>query len=52
VRGTGTESWESLAAWIRSDQPRLSHLMPYANPPRSLAGGTCLTPAHLRVVEL
>jgi hypothetical protein len=52
VRGTGIESWESLAAWIRLDQPRLAHLMPYATLPRSLAGGACLTPAHLRVVEL
>lgn len=52
VRGTGIEDWKHLAAWIRSDQPRLAHLLPYATPPRGGGGGACLTPAHLRACEL
>lgn len=52
VRGTGIEDWTNLAAWIRSDQPRLAHLLPYATPPRAGGGGACLTPAHLRNCDL
>jgi len=52
VQGAGIESWNSLAAWIRSDQPRLAHLLPYAMPPRAGGGGACLTPAHLRSCDL
>lgn len=52
VRGTGIEDWNCLAAWIRSDQPRLAHLLPYSTPPRGSDGGACLTPAHLRDCDL
>lgn len=52
VRGTGIEDWNRLAAWIRSDQPRLAHLLPYATPPRAGGGGACLTPFHLRDCDL
>lgn len=52
VQGSGTDNWERLAAWIRSEQPRLAHLLPYATPPRMPGGGACLTPSHLRVAEL
>ncbi|MFG6284064.1 ribonuclease H-like domain-containing protein [Sphingomonas sp. S6] len=52
VRGTGIEDWNRLAAWIRSDQPHLAHLLPYATPPRGGGGGACLTPAHLRNCDL
>jgi hypothetical protein len=52
VRGAGIEEWNRLAAWIRSDQPRLAHLLPYATPPRAGGGGACLTPSHLRNCNL
>lgn len=36
------ESWALLAGWIRADQPRLDHLLPYAKPPALLSGGRAL----------
>lgn len=39
VSGQARESWEQLAAWIDSEQPRLAHLLPYTVlPPYPLGG--------------
>lgn len=36
------ESWTRLAHWIRANQPRLQHLLAYAEPPPMLAGGSAM----------
>lgn len=42
--GQGRERWSMLADWIRSDQPRLEHLLPYAALPPEDGGGPRLGP--------
>jgi hypothetical protein len=44
------EGWMALAKWICSDQPRLSHLMPYATVPSLYGGGSAL--AQIDFAEL
>ena len=34
-------AWQALAQWIQGDQPRLAHLLPYAQPV-DVGGGPCL----------
>lgn len=36
------ECWNDLARWITNDQPRLSHLLAFADPPKMLLGGPAL----------
>lgn len=36
------EGWTALARWIRSEQPRLTHLMPYATVPPLYQGSAAL----------
>jgi predicted PolB exonuclease-like 3'-5' exonuclease len=43
----GPACWAALADWIRSDQPRLHHLLPYASPPAFPGGGSALSDADI-----
>ncbi len=36
------ESWTKVAHWIKANQPKLDHLLPYAEPPMMPAGGRAL----------
>jgi len=36
------ECWSHLARWIRSEQPRLRHLLAFASPPEAFLGGPAL----------
>lgn len=45
------EGWNALARWIRSDQPRLSHLMPYATVPPLFQGGAALVEIDFAELE-
>ncbi len=37
-----TERWTAVAGWVRSDQPRLAHLLPYCSVPVMPGGGRAL----------
>lgn len=47
-----TEGWTALSKWIRSDQPRLSHLLPYSTVPSLHRGGAALAEIHFAELGL
>ena len=42
LAGLGHQRWQELSAWIMSEQPTLTHLLPYAQPPAYPLGGNAL----------
>ncbi|MFD1788468.1 ribonuclease H-like domain-containing protein [Sphingomonas floccifaciens] len=48
----GIEHWRELAAWIFTNQPRLSHLLPYVPAPSVSGGGASLSSHGAYLIDL